>query len=101
MYNTLTVVDSDNGFRFGGYSSVKYGSSTSRVPDPNGVIFSLTKKSVHRQYQNQSVAFYPGSDYLGCFYDFWLADNCNTSNSSNCNFGHVYRTPNGIQAKSP
>ena len=54
MYNTLTVVESEHGFRFGGYSSVKYGSSNSRVPDPNGVIFSLTKKSVHRQYQNKS-----------------------------------------------
>jgi hypothetical protein len=78
MDNTLTVVDSEHGFRFGGYTSVKFGSSNSRVPDPNGVIFSLTKKSIHRQYQNQKEAFYPGNYYLGCYYDFGIKDICNT-----------------------
>ena len=98
MQNTLLVVESEHSFRFGGYISVKRERSINHVPDLNAVIFSLTNKSVHRQYQHQRFAICPGYDCFGGFGDFDIKDNCNTDKNSCCYFGTVYRTPNGIKA---
>ena len=47
---TLTVIQSDQGFIFGGYASLSWGIAPRRVPhfDPEAFLFSLSNQSIHR-----------------------------------------------------
>jgi hypothetical protein len=50
--NTLSVVESEFGKVFGGFTSLAWDTSGNWKPDEKAWIFSLTHKTVHRQYQN-------------------------------------------------
>jgi hypothetical protein len=50
--NTLSVVESEFGKVFGGFTSLAWQKEGFWKPDEMAWIFSLTHKTVHRQYQN-------------------------------------------------
>jgi len=59
-------------------------------------VFSLTDKEKYPLKANmEQYAIYTNQSYLASFgggFDFYLCDNCNTTNSSYSNFGHSYDT---------
>lgn len=50
--NTLSVVESEFGKVFGGFTSLTWQTTGEWKPDEKAWIFSLTHRTVHRQYQN-------------------------------------------------
>ena len=92
--NTVTLVEATNGKRFGGFTDAAWDQSSSYKTGSNGFIFSLDDKSIYynkdSRYNINCNSGY-GPTFGGGF-DFYLCDNCNSSNSSYDNSGHSYET---------
>ena len=91
--NTVTLVETTNGKRFGGFTDAAWDQSSSYKTGSNSFIFSLDDKSIY--YNKNSHNIYCKSDYgptFGGGHDFYLCDNCNSSNSSYDNSGDSYET---------
>jgi hypothetical protein len=98
--NTLTVIKSDSGNVFGGYTDRAWHSNGGSLRDPNAFIFSLINK------ENKSFKVFCSNDGSGAIQlhhscgprfggfpsDIYIADNSNT-NSHHCNFGNTYKHP--------
>ena len=92
--NTVTLVETLNGKRFGGFTDIAWDQSSSFKHGSNGFIFSLDDKSIYYNKSNQNE-IYCQSDYgptFGGGHDFHICDKCNTSNSSYNNSGSTYDT---------
>ena len=91
--NTLTLVETIAGKRFGGFTDAQQDQSGNYKSGSNGFIFSLDDKVIYYS-QNSSYNIYCDSGcgpYFGSG-DFYLCDNCNTSNSSSDNSNNSYNT---------
>ena len=91
--NTVTLVETTNGKRFGGFTDAAWDQSSSYKTGSNSFIFSLDDKSIY--YNKNSHNIYCKSDYgptFGGGHDFYLCDNCNSSNSSSDSSGYSYET---------
>ena len=86
--NTLTLVKTKTGRRFGGFTDQKWDQSGSNKSGSNGFLFSLDFKEIY--YNNNSSYNIQGNSSYGPYFgnDFYIGDNCNSgynsSDSSNC-----------------
>jgi hypothetical protein len=101
---TLTVITSESGNVFGGYTDKAWTSGNAEyITDPNAFIFSLINKEnkpfkvicsdggIDAIMCNSSY----GPTFGICPSDIFIADNSNT-NSCLCNFGNKYKHPDFI-----
>eukprot|EP00347_Sterkiella_histriomuscorum_P012775 403367270 len=95
---TMSFILSECGYVFGGYASVPWTSSDNHkfYSDADAFIFSLSKRSIHKQFRNMKQAVYHRKDLLCEFGrdDMDIRDKCN-ENKSICNLGHTYELPEG------
>ena len=92
--NTVTLVETLNGKRFGGFTDIAWDQSSSYKNCSNGFIFSFDDKSIYYN-KNNSYEIYYQSGYgptFGGGFDFYICDKCNSSNSSSENSGSSYDT---------
>ena len=92
--NTVTLVETMTGRRFGGFTDDQWDQSSSYKTGPNGFIFSLDNNEIYYNKDNQ-YNIYGNSSYgpsFGGGHDFYICDSCNSSNNSYDNSGHSYET---------
>lgn len=94
--DTITVVESEYGRRFGGFTKMVWKSCEldefSRG-DGTDFIFSLTKKAMFRNNKNFDQAIWNYANYFPCFgggCDLQLYYNCFDNNGATTNFQHSY-----------
>ena len=96
---TVCIIKSQQQHIFGGYTEVAWSSSNAYRSDPNSFIYLLQSKRGDKPEKwtckNTSYSVYHHSSYGPTFggYDFYLCNNCNTTNSSYANLGHSYNAP--------
>jgi len=97
---TIVIVESTLGHVFGGYTTIPWSSANNYVNDTKSFIFLLrsTKGSAPSRWEvtNTANAIYSYTAYgptFGGGFDFYLCDNCNSTNSSYSNLGHSYGAP--------
>lgn len=93
--NTLTVVESEFGRRFGGYSKLVWKSSDLDEfckGDGTDFIFSLSKKTIFKNNKNLDKSILNNGNYYPCFggFDLQLYNNCFENNGGKSNFQHSY-----------
>ena len=91
--NTLTLVETQFGRRFGGFTDAQWDQSSNYKTGSNGFIFSFNEKEIYYN-KDSNYNIYGNSGYGPCFgggHDFYINDNCNTSKSGE-NSGHSYET---------
>jgi TLD len=97
---TITLVESDAGKVFGGYTSLAWMSYDCKYQtDSSAFVFSLTKKSVHRQHRFKNFAVSHDKSQLIVFgrgNDICIYDNCNNRKDNFSNLGDTYEPPNGL-----
>ena len=96
--NTVTLVETTTGRRFGGFTDAQWDQSSSYKTGSNGFIFSLDNNEIYYN-KNSNNNIYCHSSYgptFGGGNDFYICDSCNSSNSSYDNSGNSYET-NGKQ----
>eukprot|EP00347_Sterkiella_histriomuscorum_P000598 403375232 len=95
--STVCFIQSVAGQVFGGYTSVPWKKSESQqlINDTYAFVFSLSKKSIHNQYQNQNYAVRHNKDQMCLFgnTDIIIIDNCDQKNNW-CNLGGTYKPYN-------
>ena len=92
--NTVTLVETMTGRRFGGFTDDQWDQSSSYKTGPNGFIFSLDNNEIYYKKNNQNN-IYCNSSYgptFGGGHDFCICDNCCSSNNSYDNSGNCYET---------
>eukprot|EP00347_Sterkiella_histriomuscorum_P007537 403348542 len=100
---TVSFILSECGQVFGGYASLPWTTSNHFLPDIDlsAFVFSLSKRSIHRQNRKQHQAVYHCQDYMCAFgNDIEIGDNCDKNSNSWCNLGCTYELPNGYQYSS-
>ena len=91
--NTVTLVETTTGRRFGGFTDAQWDQSSSYKTGSNGFLFSLDNNEIYYNKNNQ-YNIYCNSSYgptFGGGNDFYISDSCNSSNCSD-NSGHSYET---------
>ncbi|CDW86599.1 tldc domain-containing protein [Stylonychia lemnae] len=93
---TISFILSEHGQVFGGYTSVSWTTpySYSYFSDLKAFIFSLSKNTLLKQYQNFSHSVYHQGEQLMCFGyggDIYISYGCNTRSDSYCNLGGTYK----------
>eukprot|EP00347_Sterkiella_histriomuscorum_P004904 403358644 len=84
---TVSFILSEFGQTFGGYSSILWQRNNKFAPDENAFIFQLSKKTIHRQFQNKDKAIFNKSSFLCLFgsgSDIAIQNNCDIKNTSFC-----------------
>ena len=98
--NTVTLVETLNGRRFGGFTDAQWDQSGGYKTGAIGFIFSLDNNEIYynknNQYNIQCNSSYGPT--FGGGYDFYLCDSCNSTGSSYENSGHSYETNGKKQA---
>eukprot|EP00347_Sterkiella_histriomuscorum_P020549 403337383 len=104
---TVFFILSECGQVFGGFTSVPWTSPDHFLPysDPSAFVFSLSKRSIHKQYRNQHQEVWHDKDYMcvfggGEYSDIDVRDNCDQKSNCWCNLGFTYEPPNGYQYES-
>ncbi|CDW73378.1 tldc domain-containing protein [Stylonychia lemnae] len=97
---TISFIQSEHVQIFGGYTSISWTSHNSYHKDDEAFVFSLTKNTLHKQYQRFDQAVRHYKDYSivfggGC--DIYISNDCNINQSSNSNLGHTYMAPQGFK----
>ena len=90
--NTVTLIKTTNGRRFGGFTDAQWDQSNNYKSGSNGFIFSLDDKAIYYN-KNGSYNIYCSSGngpYFGSG-DFYLSDNCDSSPSGESS-GNSYQT---------
>ena len=100
--NILIVAESDQGKKFGGYTSLVLldgFAANGYYSDKQAFIFSLTHQTKHKLKQGQEGnAIYYGPSYhfiFGGGHDIYLHNNSNTTNNT-ANIGSTYEAPAGM-----
>ncbi len=91
--NTLTLVRTTKGYRFGGFTAISWASRGNYVNDVNAFLFSLEFKEMYLVNIDGTNAIYDSSDRLSTFgngHDIYIANNCSQNYSSYCNFPYAY-----------
>ena len=105
--NTLTIIKSDLGKVFGGYTHLPWASDSNYANDETkeSFIFSVTNKTKHQLFQNVIYAIYNNPAYgptFGGGHDFYISNDCNMNSNCYSNFGYCYKpldtTPYGNQS---
>ncbi|CDW75500.1 tldc domain-containing protein [Stylonychia lemnae] len=99
---TVCFIESEHKEIFGGYTSVPWTSESKYIKDSRAFVFSLSKNTIHQQYQKQDNAVVHYKDWLMVFgwgYDICIRDDCNINNSSYCSLGGTYNPEQGLKYK--
>ena len=90
---TVTLVKTNIGRRFGGFTDQSWDQSNSYKSGSNGFLFSLDFKEIYYN-KNSSYNIYPHSSYGPYFGsgDFYIGDNCNTGYNSSDSSNNSYNT---------
>jgi hypothetical protein len=94
--NVLVIIETTEGARFGGFTSVGFNSNSGETKDNDAFLFSFDKKKIYN-IKNDKSAIYCKEDYGPCFcgtldYNIYIVSNhflkgeCHTSKSSGNNF---------------
>eukprot|EP00347_Sterkiella_histriomuscorum_P005466 403356509 len=100
---TVTFILSEYGLVFGGYASIPWTSPNGQwYSDSSAFVFSLSKRSIHKQYRIKHQAVWHHKDYMCAFGfdDIGIRDNCDSNSGSYCNLGGTYELPHGYELKS-
>jgi hypothetical protein len=104
--NILIVAESDQGKKFGGYTSLVLldgFSENGYYTDKQAFVFSLTNQTKHKLNQGKDAnSIYYGPSYLFIFgsgHDIRLNNNCNTDNMY-ASLGSTYEAPAGVTANT-
>eukprot|EP00347_Sterkiella_histriomuscorum_P011049 403373945 len=101
---TVTFIQSELGLVFGGYTSIPLTKPniTTQIRDEDAFIFSLSKRSTHRQIQNSQYGVQHHKNFLFAFggSDICIHDNCNKNMYSKSNLGHTYSPPSDFKYDS-
>ena len=92
--NTITVVLTRNGRRFGGFTHAKWDKSNGYKSDEKGFLFSLDSKEVYAN-KKENYGIYCYNDKgptFGGGHDLFIDDNCNKNNENYDNSSHSYDT---------
>ncbi|EFC50838.1 predicted protein [Naegleria gruberi] len=106
---TLTIIKSEFGKIFGGFSSQNWKSNYEFACDDAAFLFKLeklngsyhiTKFNVKQDQKQQAIYNHP--HYLPTFgnHDIYIADDCNRNSKSFSNFGTTYELPCGMEPQS-
>ena len=90
--NTLILVETTNRRRFGGYTECQWDQNDSYKSGPYSFIFSFDNKKIYYS-KNGENSIYGSSSYgpvFGSGHDFYICDDCNSSNNSGENMGSNY-----------
>ena len=85
--NTVTIVKSKNGRKFGGFANKAFHSSNVWISDPNCFVFSLLHKEYY-YYNNNGKMTYGSSSYgplWGSGHDLYMASGCLNNKTSTTN----------------
>ncbi|CDW90777.1 UNKNOWN [Stylonychia lemnae] len=97
----ISYILSETGQVFGGYTSLSWKSPKwEHIKDQEALIFSLTKNTVHKQYQSFERALEHNKGCLMIFgkgQDIIIESECNNNQKSHCNLGGTYSLPNGYK----
>ena len=95
--NTVTLVETTTGRRFGGFTDAQWDQSSSYKTGSNGFIFSLDNNEIYYNKNNQYNIYCYSSNgpSFGAASDLYISDGCNSNNSGE-NSGDSYET-NGKQ----
>jgi hypothetical protein len=103
--NTVTIIETTNGFIFGGFTPIAWDSNNSSKADSTHRSFLFTLKNPHniaaRKFalSNSSYAIYCPSSYgpiFGNSHDIYVANDCNATNSGDTHIGNGYANDTGI-----
>eukprot|EP00347_Sterkiella_histriomuscorum_P017819 403347862 len=103
---TICFILSEFGQVLGGYTSIPWTSPPDNwqpQSDPSAFVFSLSKRSIHKQYQNQDKAVRHYKDWMCMFgwnSDIGIDDNCDWNINSACDLGSTYDPPHGYKFQS-
>ena len=94
--NTLTIIKSDSGKVFGGFTPLAWQSDSNYVNDEakESFLFSVTNKTKHPLFQNIIYAIYNNPSYgptFGGGHDIYISTDCNMNSNSYSNFGYCYK----------
>eukprot|EP00347_Sterkiella_histriomuscorum_P004181 403361438 len=101
--STITFVLNEFGQVFGGYASLSWTSTHQYCSDPSAFVFSLSKRSIHQQYQKQEYAVGHFKNYMCLFgggNDIHIVDQCVQNSESFSNLGYIYEPPKGYKFQS-
>ena len=98
--NTLTIIRSENGRIFGGFTRLSWESGENQKKvDNKGFLFSYDSKEIYYRNTNYNVEIITGSNHgpeFGEFSDLKIEDNClHNSNSYDHTFGRLSYITNG------
>ena len=92
---TITIVKSDKGLRFGGYTSISWNASKGNwCGDGVNFLFSIDLVKYYKPFQNLQYSTYHNSSHgptFGGGIDLYISDNCMNNNSSYNNIGYTYK----------
>ena len=92
---TITIIKSDKGLRFGGYTSIPWNSNLNKnCGDEINFLFSLDLMKYFKPFQNLEWATFHSSTYgptFGSSHDLYISDNCMSNNNSYNNNGGTYQ----------
>ncbi len=110
---SLTIIKSEDGRVFGGFTTVPWGLVTggkngqtqaaAYKKDSDAFIFSFTHQTIHRIIkEKEEQAINCVKDRLQCFgvWDLYISDNCNLNENSVADLGACYTLPVGMKHKS-
>lgn len=97
---TLTIIKSENGNIFGGYTEALWNENYNVAPDPKTFLFSLinefkTPCKILSNHQGQIIGCSNNGPVFGKA-DICIGDNSNTGNVSSSNFPSYYQKPTSI-----
>ncbi|CDW87369.1 tldc domain-containing protein [Stylonychia lemnae] len=97
--STVSFILSDSGQVFGGYTSKPWNSDGKYQKDSGAFLFSLSKRTVHKQYQNRDYAVQNNKNALLAFgygHDILIPNNCQIQNCST-KLGATYMIPSDTE----
>ena len=77
-YNTITIIEADNGMRFGGFANLPWCSADIYKDDKNCFLFSLDYMEIY-EYKNDGKAVHSRKEYgpsFGTAHDINIQENC-------------------------
>ena len=90
---TIVIIQTTAGYKFGGYTSINWDTSSSYKKDELAFIFNLIKKKKFLLKSDKvNNAIWTGSGYgpiFGGGHDFYISNNCKSA-SNGCNTPHSY-----------
>eukprot|EP00347_Sterkiella_histriomuscorum_P015325 403357450 len=98
---TVTFIQSEYGLVFGGFTSIPWTSNHQYYRDPTAFVFSLSKRSIHKQYRNQDKAVLHHKNRMCVFgIDISIDDDCDKNSKTWSSLGWTYEPPTGYKKGS-